>query len=209
MMTHRSGISRRAGQTRLNVTSRASSPRHQGRRPMPFTTTQRRGKAGAKRASADRKAGDRRPFTAHLIRGLWILFGLAGVVAFAVLITRLTLRPEPGAGKYVHDNTHPGETLRLYLDQPSVKAALLEIGGNLVLLAPLGALLPVLFARLRGPLRIFLAVGLISLCIETVQGTMIAGRAFDADDVILNTAGALAAYLLIGRRLSRWAHAAS
>jgi glycopeptide antibiotics resistance protein len=74
---------------------------------------------------------------------------------------------------------------------------------------PLGVLLPVLSARLRGPLRILLAVGVISLCVETVQGALIAGRAFDADDVILNTAGALVAYLLIGRRIARWAHPAA
>jgi glycopeptide antibiotics resistance protein len=71
---------------------------------------------------------------------------------------------------------------------------------------PLGVLLPVLSNRFRGPLRILLVVGLVSLCIETVQGTMIAGRAFDADDVILNTLGAVMAYVLLGRRVSRWAH---
>jgi VanZ family protein len=163
---------------------------------MPSTSVKRRGSTGR----------DSRPFSAYLIRGLWILLGLAGVVAFAVVISHLTLRPEPGAGKYVHDNTHPGQTLRLYLDQPSVKAALLEIGGNFALLMPLGILLPVLSSRFRGPLRILLAVGFVSLCIEIVQGTMIAGRAFDADDLILNTAGAVVAYLLIGRRVARWAH---
>jgi VanZ family protein len=150
-----------------------------------------------------------RSLAAHLIRGLWIFLGLIGVVAFAVVIARLTLSPQPGASKYVHDNTHPGETLRLYLDRPSVKVALLQLGGNFVLLMPLGVLLPVLSARLRGPLRILLAVGVISLCVETVQGALIAGRAFDADDVILNTAGALVAYLLIGRRIARWAHPAA
>ncbi|GLY89883.1 VanZ family protein [Actinoallomurus iriomotensis] len=150
-----------------------------------------------------------RSFSSYLVRGLWILAGLAGVAAFAWVISRLTLQPEPGAGKYVHDNTHPGQTLRLYLDQPSVKAALLEIGGNIVLLAPLGVLLPVLSNRFRGPLRILLTVGLVSLCIESVQGTMIAGRAFDADDVILNTLGAVLAYLLIGRLVARWAHRAT
>jgi VanZ family protein len=163
---------------------------------MPSTSVKRRGSTGS----------DSRPFSAYLIRGLWVLLGLAGVVAFAVVISHLTLRPQPGAGKYVHDNTHPGQTLRLYLDQPSVKAALLEIGGNFALLMPLGILLPVLSSRFRGPLRILVAVGFISLCIEIVQGTMIAGRAFDADDLILNTAGAVVAYLLIGRSVARWAH---
>jgi VanZ family protein len=144
--------------------------------------------------------------TRLLIRGLWILAGLVGVAAFAVVITHLTLRPDPGAGKYVHDNTHPGRTLRLYLDQPSVRAAVLEIGGNLALLMPLGVLLPVVSERFRGPVRILIVAGLVSLCIETVQGTMIAGRAFDTDDVILNTVGTVLAYVLIGRRVARWAH---
>ena len=167
---------------------------------MPPTSVKRR---GSSKGSGKR---DARSFWTYVVRGLWILLGLAGVAAFAVVISRITLQPDPGAGKYVHDNTHPGQTLRLYLDQPSVRAALLEIGGNFALLMPLGVLLPVLSTRFRGPMRILLAVGLVSLCIETVQGTMIAGRAFDADDVILNTLGAVAAYLLIGRRVSRWAH---
>jgi VanZ family protein len=189
---------------------------------MPSTSLKRRGnKSGSKKTGSTKKtrdkktrdkkaggrrSGDSRSFSSYLIRGLWIIAGLVGVVAFAYVISRLTLRPEPGAGKYVHDNTHPGQTLRLYLDQPSVRTALLEIGGNLVLLMPLGVLLPVLSNRFRGPLRILLVVGLVSLCIETVQGTMLAGRAFDADDVILNTVGAVLAYLLVGRRVSRWAH---
>jgi VanZ family protein len=167
---------------------------------MPSTSVKRRGK------SRRRTRGNARSFTTHLVRGLWILLGLVGVAAFAVVISRLTLQPDPGAGKYVHDNTHPGQTLRLYLDQPSVRAALLEIGGNFALLMPLGVLPPVISVRFRGPLRILMVVGFVSLCIETVQGTMIAGRAFDADDVILNTAGAVVAYLLIGRMVSRWAY---
>ncbi|MDN3358248.1 VanZ family protein [Actinomadura sp. DC4] len=164
---------------------------------MPSTSTKRRGSTGGTKS---------RSFKSVVVRALWILLGLVGVVAFAWVISRLTLQPDPGAGKYVHDNTHPGQTVRLYLDQPSVRAAVLEIGGNVVLLMPLGVLLPVLSNRFRGPLRVLVAVGLISLCIETVQGTMIAGRAFDADDVILNTLGAVLAYLLVGRRVARWAH---
>jgi VanZ family protein len=169
---------------------------------MPSTSGKRRSGRGGRNKKGSRSAKAK----AVALRGMWILLGLAGVAAFALVITRLTLKPDPGAGKYVHDNTHPGQTLRLYLDQPSVRAAVLEIGGNIVLLMPLGVLLPVISERFRGPLRILVAVGLVSLCIETVQGTMIAGRAFDADDIILNTIGAVLAYVLIGRRVARWAH---
>jgi VanZ family protein len=166
-----------------------------------------KGKSGGRRKGKGKSKGrGSRPFTGLLIRGLWILLGLAGVVVFAAVVSHVTLKPDPGAGKYVHDNTHPGETLRLYLDQPSVRAALLEIGGNVLLLMPLGVLLPVLSERFRGALRIFFVVGFVSFCIETVQGTMVAGRAFDTDDVILNTVGAVLAYVLVGRRVARWAH---
>jgi VanZ family protein len=163
------------------------------------------GAGKGKRGGKGKGKGSRR-FTGLLIRGLWILLGLVGVVVFAVLVSHVTLKPDPGAGKYVHDNTHPGETLRLYLDQPSVRAALLEIGGNVLLLMPLGVLLPVLSERFRGPMRVFFVVGFVSFCIETVQGTMVAGRAFDTDDIILNTIGAVLAYVLIGRKVARWAH---
>ncbi|WP_433174473.1 VanZ family protein [Actinoallomurus sp. CA-150999] len=147
-----------------------------------------------------------RSFVARLIRWLWVLVALAVAVVFAVALARLTLRPVPGAGGQVHDNPHPGATLRFYLDRPSVKEAVLEIGGNLALMMPLGVLLPILFARLRGLVRLTLAVALISLGIEAVQGLLITGRTFDIDDVILNTAGAALAYLLVGRRFARWAH---
>ena len=42
--------------------------------------------------------------------------------------------------------------------------------------------------------------------VELIQGALVTGRAFDVDDVILNTAGALLGYLLLGRRMSRAVH---
>jgi hypothetical protein len=39
--------------------------------------------------------------------------------------------------------------------------------------------------------------------VELAQGAIVAGRAFDVDDVILNTTGALIGYVLLGRRLGR------
>lgn len=157
----------------------------------------------AKRRVTDQTS---RSFTTRLIRWLWVLVALAAAVVFAVLLARLTLRAVPGAEGQVHTNDHPGATLRFYLDRPSIREAALEIGGNLALLMPLGVLLPILFAGLRGFVRVTLAVAVISLGIESIQGLVIMGRAFDVDDVILNTVGAAIAYLLVGRRIGRWAH---
>lgn len=131
-----------------------------------------------------------------------ILIALGALGVFSLWAYRLTLTPVHDHGQAV-GNTEPGHTLRFYLDRPSIKEAATQIGGNLALLSPLGVLLPVVFNRLRGPLRLALVCGLISLVIETVQGNLIAGRAFDADDVILNTVGVVLAYLLIGRWLAR------
>ncbi|WP_374200260.1 VanZ family protein [Streptomyces sp. AC555_RSS877] len=47
---------------------------------------------------------------------------------------------------------------------------------------------------------------LVMLLVELVQGALVTGRAFDIDDVLLNTSGALLGYLLIGRRLGRAVH---
>ncbi|MFE2723047.1 VanZ family protein [Kitasatospora sp. NPDC059327] len=68
---------------------------------------------------------------------------------------------------------------------------------------PFGLLLPVLWPRARGLFRVLLRTAAVMLLVELVQGALITGRAFDIDDVLLNTTGALLGYLLLGRRLAR------
>jgi glycopeptide antibiotics resistance protein len=102
-----------------------------------------------------------------------------------------------------HTNLHPGSSLKAYLDQPELRDAVKQIGGNLVLGVPFGVLLPILVPRVRGILRVSLVTAIVMLLVETAQGLLVTGRAFDVDDVILNTAGALVGYLLLGRRLGR------
>jgi glycopeptide antibiotics resistance protein len=81
-----------------------------------------------------------------------------------------------------------------------------EYGGNLLLLAPVTALVPVLWYRLRG-WKWALAVGVgVSMAIELLQlgFSALVGygyRAVDIDDVILNTVGALVGYaVFLGAR---------
>ena len=57
------------------------------------------------------------------------------------------------------------------------------------------------------PAAILLLTATVMLLVEFAQGALVTGRAFDIDDVILNTTGALIGYLLLGRRLSRAVHA--
>src|SRR5581483_10269202 len=117
-----------------------------------------------------------------------------------------TLAPVNDPHHWAIGNTRPGHTLRFYLDRPSIKEAIIQIGGNLVLLAPLGVLLPLITPKLRGVIRLTVVIAIISSAIEAAQGTVISGRSFDVDDIILNTLGGLLAYLIIGRRLGRLLH---
>ncbi|HEU5160673.1 MAG TPA: VanZ family protein [Streptosporangiaceae bacterium] len=158
-------------------------------------------KTGAPRRKR-RGAARRPPWYVVALRVIAVATAVVALGLFSYWAYRLTLTPIHDRGQAT-GNTHPGRTLRFYLDRPSVKEALIQIGGNLMLLAPLGILLPVIFAGLRTVIRITAAAATISLAIEVSQGVLIAGRAFDADDVILNTTGVLLAYLIVGRRVSR------
>lgn len=141
-----------------------------------------------------------------LVRITLVVLAAGFTVVCLLAVAYVTLTPSPESAAESHTNLDPGETFRIYLDQPSVRAAVMQIGGNLLLLMPLGILLPIVFRGLRGPLRILLATGAVSLGVEAMQGLFAVGRSFDIDDVILNTAGAVLAYLLVGRSLARWVH---
>ncbi|MER5209867.1 VanZ family protein [Streptomyces sp. NPDC002838] len=147
----------------------------------------------------------RRPLP-FLLRLLAMLCAFAVMVAFAVVLARLTLQPSPASEALTHTNMRPGRSLRAYLDQPALRDAVKQIGGNLLLGVPFGILVPVVAPRTRGILRVLLLTAFVMLLVEFAQGALVTGRAFDIDDVILNTTGALVGYLLLGRRLSRAVH---
>ncbi|MFI6520497.1 VanZ family protein [Spirillospora sp. NPDC050679] len=141
------------------------------------------------------------PWYVTALRVLGVLVALGALGVFFYCAFRLTLTPVQDNGQ-AGGNTDPGDSLRFYMDRPT-KEALMQLGGNLALLAPLGVLLPWVSVRLRGPLRLAVIGALVSLAIEVVQGLVVMGRAFDIDDVILNTLGVVLAYLLVGRKVSR------
>ncbi|WP_342781536.1 VanZ family protein [Streptomyces cadmiisoli] len=142
-----------------------------------------------------------------LARALATVCAFVVMVAFAVVLARLTLQPSPASEALTHSNLHPGSSIQAYLDQPQLRDAVKQIGGNLLLGVPFGVLVPMIAPRARGILRVLLLTATVMLMVELAQGAMVTGRAFDIDDVILNTTGALAGYLLLGRRLGRALHA--
>src|SRR4051812_31648866 len=65
------------------------------------------------------------------VRLLVMLLAFAAMVAFAVVLARLTLQPSPASESLIHSNMRPGRSLHAYLAQPALRDAVKQIGGNL------------------------------------------------------------------------------
>jgi glycopeptide antibiotics resistance protein len=76
-----------------------------------------------------------------------------------------------------------------------------NIGGNLLLLMPLGFCAPLLFKKFASFKNVFLLGFLSSICIECIQlfellSGIVLWRSVDIDDVICNAVGAVLGYLI-------------
>ena len=80
-------------------------------------------------------------------------------------------------------------------DGALVRHAFINLGGNVVMFVPLGALLPGVFPRLRKFWKTFFFSGALIVTIEIVQYFTLLGTC-DIDDLILNLAGVTLGYLL-------------
>lgn len=168
--------------------------------------------ATALRPPGKREQGDRPspPVERHALalplRLLAMLVAFVCMVAFAAALARITLEPSPASVHLTHSNLRPGHSLRAYVEQARTADAVRQLGGNVLLGVPFGVLVPVLAPRARGALRVLALTALVMLMVELAQGALVTGRAFDVDDVLLNTGGALLGWLLLGRRLGRAVH---
>lgn len=148
----------------------------------------------------------RRRWGSVLLRVTFLVLAFLAMVGFSVVLAKVTLTPSPASEELVKSNLRPGRSLRQYAEDYTFLSACKQAGGNLVLGMPFGVLLPILVPRRLRMIRMVLLTVLVIAIVELVQGALVAGRAFDVDDVILNTAGALLGYLLLGRRLSHRYH---
>ncbi|WP_152559308.1 VanZ family protein [Tumebacillus flagellatus] len=123
-------------------------------------------------------------------RELWMnLFFLYGLAVTYVTFFPLTIRVSAAR----HVNMIPFVEMKWLLYRPLV--AVLNLGGNVVMFAPLGFFLPILWARVRGFWKTAGIGMLLSLSIEFLQ-YLTADREADIDDVMLNTTGAILGYWL-------------
>ncbi|KAB2589596.1 VanZ family protein [Streptomyces arboris] len=142
-----------------------------------------------------------------LLRVTVLTVVLLGLVAFSVLLAKVTLTPSPASEDIVTSNLQPGRSLRQYAEDYTFLAACKQAGGNVLLGVPFGLLLPFLVPRRLRMISMTLLTAAAMVLVELVQGALVTGRAFDIDDVILNTSGALLGYFLLGRRISHSYHA--
>ncbi|MEU3746708.1 MULTISPECIES: VanZ family protein [Streptomyces] len=135
--------------------------------------------------------------------------GFVLLLAHLLLVAWVSLRPRDVAW-VTAPNTIPLAGLRADLALGGAEAARL-IGEGLLLLAPLGVLLPMADGRLdvsrwASLARTTAAGALVSLAVELLQ-TAVPGQVVDVDSVLLNTAGVALAHVLfvpVGRsRLRR------
>jgi VanZ family protein len=138
-----------------------------------------------------------------LLRAGLIVCAFAALVLFSAVLARLTLTPSHASEGVATANMRPGASLRQYAEEYTFLAAAKQAGGNLLLGVPFGVLLPVLVPRSMRLLRVIVLTVVVMALVELAQGAIVVGRAFDVDDVILNTTGALIGYVLLGRRLGR------
>ena len=74
-------------------------------------------------------------------------------------------------------------------------AVFLNLGGNVIGFIPFGLFMPILFPKSKNIFFILIITFLLSLCFETLQFIFKVG-CFDVDDLLLNTTGGVAGYIL-------------
>jgi glycopeptide antibiotics resistance protein len=140
---------------------------------------------------------------------LWIAF----VVFFLLLAKNILFKKSPSYYKryfrneYRHyrieqgwekANTKPFHTIQLFYNSRRMNAEYRQnnLWGNLFGFMPLGIFLPLLFSFFCRGISLLLAGLLVSLGFETAQLVLNLGI-FDVDDIILNTIGCFAGYIII------------
>lgn len=120
---------------------------------------------------------------------LWLLFNRPGYVEGIPYWEQL----------HPNLNLIPFRTLKLFsglLDDHRphlVRAAVINLFGNVVMFIPLGLFLPLIWQKLRKFWRTLLAAALIVTAVELAQLFTLVGSC-DVDDLILNLVGAAAGY---------------
>ncbi|MYL53186.1 hypothetical protein GLW08_07520 [Pontibacillus yanchengensis] len=120
-------------------------------------------------------------------------------MASVLWIIKMTIFPlEIGVPhKYgINHNFTPFTSMQSMLNHSYFMVPLRNIVGNIILFMPLGFVLSLKYGRLKSVKRVGI-VGLLSSLFIEVSQLFLPIRAFDIDDIILNTLGAILGYLVL------------
>ena len=117
-----------------------------------------------------------------------------GTVVALAAVAALTLLP---AGSGGWEWGAPAVELRWYLTGLESRATLLQLLGNLLLLAPLAVVAVLRWPALRSPAVLVAAALATGAAIETLQWALPLGRVVSPLDALLNATGAVVAGLLV------------
>jgi VanZ like protein len=133
-------------------------------------------------------------------RGTAVRRSLAETLAVAGTVPWLWMVLTPVPGRRAVVLVPLRDLITLFSAQPST--VIVQVGGNLLVLAAFGAFLPVRFATVARLGRVAAAAAATSVTIELLQYVLHIGRVSSVDDVLVNTAGAV-----IGAAITRhwWA----
>lgn len=134
-----------------------------------------------------RRSRDHVPRLARLMAAIDV--GLVTAATFVVCLVTMPIDRTEGTTLHLLPGTD-------VLDAAAPSGSIWQIAGNLVLLTPLGALIPFRFPAYRSLLRVSLGALLISTIIELFQYMINVGRVTSIDDVMLNTISAAGGALL-------------
>ncbi|GAA0539105.1 hypothetical protein GCM10011581_06240 [Saccharopolyspora subtropica] len=130
----------------------------------------------------------------------------AALVHSVLCVGYLVFTPQRPAAERVHPDLGKDVSMALTAD-PGDSLPWLQLLGNLVLLLPLGVLVPQRVRWFDNIGKIALGGLVLAASIELVQFLAITGRVASTDDVVCNTIGATVGGLLL--RVPRWIAAAT
>jgi len=135
-----------------------------------------------------------------------VIFAISFVFYMFVLFSILYLRPNFQHGwsyfKYIKYsiNIIPFKNISRYITalctgSMNISTPITNLGGNLILLFPMGFYLPFFIKKIKKVITFSIWMIIIIFFLEVIQ--LCTGRgAFDIDDIILNTVGAILGFLI-------------
>ena len=124
-----------------------------------------------------------------------ILFVLYSALMLWLLFDRAGYDPALPYWEQLRYTLTPFHTIKLFWRILPSTAAIINLGGNVIMFIPLGFLLPRAFPKLKKFFRCFFTAALIIILVEVAQLFTLLGSC-DIDDLILNMAGILLGFIL-------------